>query len=128
MNSGRIVEQGPARQILEDPQHPYTRALVKAAPSVAAVRLRPEAFRRQGLNQPADAAASAPAKLSPAPAPPAAVVSESAAAKPAAPPDYIVEVEGLTKVFPVRGQKEDFVAVKDVSFAIPRGETVAIVG
>ena len=49
-------------------------------------------------------------------------------APPAAAPDYIVEVEGLTKVFNVRGQKEDFVAVKDVSFAIPRGETVAIVG
>ena len=45
MNRGRIVEQGPARQILEDPQHPYTQALVKAAPSVAAVRLRPEVFR-----------------------------------------------------------------------------------
>ena len=45
MNRGRIVEQGPARQILEDPQQPYTQALVKAAPSVAAVRLRPEVFR-----------------------------------------------------------------------------------
>ena len=28
----------------------------------------------------------------------------------------------------MRGSKEDFAAVKDVSFAIPRGETVAIVG
>ena len=44
MHRGRIVEQGPARQILEDPQQPYTKALVMAAPSVAAVRLRPEAF------------------------------------------------------------------------------------
>ena len=128
MNRGRIVEQGPARQILEDPQHPYTQALVKAAPSVAAVRLRPEAFRRLGADGLADAAASAPATLGPAAEPPAARVAEPAATKPAAPPDYIIEVEGLTKVFPVRGQKEDFVAVKDVSFAIPRGETVAIVG
>ena len=134
MNRGRIVEQGPARQILEDPQHPYTQALVKAAPSVAAVRLRPEAFRRLRADEPADAAASAPATLSPATEAPAAVVAEPAAVaagpatKPAAPPDYIIEVEGLTKVFPVRGQKEDFVAVKDVAFAIPRGETVAIVG
>ncbi|AZC12500.1 ABC transporter ATP-binding protein [Microbacterium sp. ABRD28] len=123
MHRGRIVEQGPARQILEDPQQPYTQALVKAAPSVAAVRLRPEAFRRP---EKTDAAASA------APAASVSVV-ESAPAAPAgaraeAAPDHIVEVEGLTKVFPVRGQKDDFVAVKDVSFAIPRGQTVAIVG
>ena len=39
-----------------------------------------------------------------------------------------LEVEGLTKIYPVRGQKEDFAAVSDVSFAIPRGQTVAIVG
>ncbi|HEX5731182.1 ABC transporter ATP-binding protein [Microbacterium sp.] len=128
MNRGRIVEQGPARQILEDPQHPYTQALVRAAPSVAAVRLRPEAFRRPSSDEQADAAAPAPAKLSAAPEAPAAVVVEPADVAPAAAPDYIVEVEGLTKVFNVRGQKEDFVAVKDVSFAIPRGETVAIVG
>jgi peptide/nickel transport system ATP-binding protein len=132
MNRGRIVEQGPARQILEDPQHPYTQALVKAAPSVAAVRLRPEAFRRPGSDPTSDAAAGAPATLAPAGPTPAIVsepaAAETAAATPAAAPDYIVEVEGLTKVFPVRGQKEDFVAVKDVSFAIPRGETVAIVG
>ncbi|WP_322410144.1 ABC transporter ATP-binding protein [Microbacterium invictum] len=123
MHRGRIVEQGPARQILEDPQQPYTQALVKAAPSVAAVRLRPEVFRRAEKTdaaEPAAPAASAPV-----------VVTESAArGEPdaGAAPDHIVEVEGLTKVFPVRGQKEDFVAVKDVSFSIPRGQTVAIVG
>ncbi len=98
MHRGRIVEQGPARQILEDPQHPYTQSLVKAAPSVAAARLRPEAFEK------VDAAASTPAT------------------------DNIVEVENLTKIYKIRGQKEDFAAVDDVSFAIPRGKTVAIVG
>lgn len=125
MNRGRIVEQGPARQILEDPQHPYTQALVKAAPSVAAVRLRPEVFRT-----------SAPAAVEPDIAPAEqtdvapAVVSEPHAEEPAAEAsvDNIVEVEGLTKIYKVRGSKEDFAAVKDVSFAIPRGETVAIVG
>jgi peptide/nickel transport system ATP-binding protein len=136
MHRGRIVEQGPARQILEDPQEPYTQALVKAAPSVAAVRLRPEAFRATSTTGPTtDAAASVPVEIEnrATPAAPteqsAAVVSErSEAVADASAPDYIVEVENLTKVFSVRGQKEDFVAVKDVSFAIPRGETVAIVG
>ncbi|MFC3300359.1 ABC transporter ATP-binding protein [Arthrobacter agilis] len=44
MHRGRVVETGPADQLLNDPQHPYTQSLVRAAPSVAAVRLRPAAF------------------------------------------------------------------------------------
>ncbi len=105
MHRGRIVEQGPARQILEDPQHPYTQDLVRAAPSVAVARLRPEVFATttDTATEPGTAAAASAS-------------------------DAIVEVDGLTKIYPVRGSKEGFAAVSDVSFSIPRGETVAIVG
>ncbi|WP_417510328.1 ABC transporter ATP-binding protein [Microbacterium sp.] len=113
MHRGKVVEQGDARQILEDPQHPYTKSLVAAAPSVAIARLRPESFRVEDR----DAAASAPEPHS-APEP----VEGSEAS------DNIVEIENLTKVYPVRGRGADFVAVNDVSLVIPRGETVAIVG
>ncbi|MCZ4068484.1 ABC transporter ATP-binding protein [Microbacterium sp. H37-C3] len=113
MHRGRIVEQGPARQILEDPQQPYTQALVKAAPSVAAVRLHPEAYR---ATPPPAAVADPAASASAAPA-------ETAARR-----DNIVEIENLTKLYKIRGRKDDFAAVSDVSLAIPRGETVAIVG
>ena len=126
MNRGRIVEQGPARQILEDPQQPYTQALVKAAPSVAAVRLRPEVFRTTVPGVPQ--AAIAPREEGTDAAAPAATTERVPAATTDAAPDHILEVEGLTKVYKVRGSKEDFRAVSDVSFAIPRGETVAIVG
>lgn len=34
MNSGRIVEQGPAKDIFENPADPYTRSLLGAAPSL----------------------------------------------------------------------------------------------
>lgn len=99
MYRGRIVEQGPALDILERPQHPYTQSLVKAAPSVAAARLQPAAHansvRPVGDDLPAD---------------------------------NIVEIEGLTKVYPVRGMKSGFTAASDISLAIPRGKTVSIVG
>ncbi|WP_149258653.1 ABC transporter ATP-binding protein [Actinomadura sp. K4S16] len=34
MYLGTVVEQGPAAEVFGDPQHPYTRALLSAAPSV----------------------------------------------------------------------------------------------
>jgi peptide/nickel transport system ATP-binding protein len=34
MYLGRIVEQGPAAELFQNPAHPYTRALVKAIPSI----------------------------------------------------------------------------------------------
>ena len=34
MYAGRIVEEGPARRVFEDPQHPYTRALAAAFPKI----------------------------------------------------------------------------------------------
>jgi peptide/nickel transport system ATP-binding protein len=39
MYLGKVVEQGPARQLFERPAHPYTRALVTAIPSIGG---RPE--------------------------------------------------------------------------------------
>ncbi len=141
MHRGRIVEQGPARQILDDPQHPYTQALVAAAPSVAAVRLRPEAYRppaaaapvaADGARVAADGArvaarrddgAAAPADGAAARVNVPAARENSAAAR-----ENIVEIDGLTKLYKIRGKKDDFAAVTNVSLAIPRGETVAIVG
>lgn len=38
MQSGRVVEQGAAAQVLGQPRHPYTRALLDAVPSLPAAR------------------------------------------------------------------------------------------
>ena len=101
MNRGRVVEEGSARQILEDPQDPYTKALVAAAPSLSPTRLRPSVRA----------------------APPARTTQEP---KPA-----VVEVRDLVKEFTVPqqgGGKKTLRAVDGVSFSVPRGETFAIVG
>ena len=43
MYAGQIVEIGPSRQLIDDPRHPYTRALARAFPTVGdpAARLAP---------------------------------------------------------------------------------------
>jgi len=38
MYGGQIVEQAPTRELFKNPQHPYTRALLKTVPSVRGVR------------------------------------------------------------------------------------------
>ncbi|MCB0014704.1 MAG: ABC transporter ATP-binding protein [Anaerolineales bacterium] len=47
MYLGRIVEMGPSRQLLENPQHPYTRSLLSVVP-VPNPRLRRERIILQG--------------------------------------------------------------------------------
>ncbi len=47
MYRGKIVESGPALEILQDPQHPYTQRLVAKAPSLASQRLSSQAARAE---------------------------------------------------------------------------------
>ena len=56
MYLGRIVELGSTEQVLGDPQHPYTRALLAVAP-----RIEPRQAARELLQgEPPDAAAIPP--------------------------------------------------------------------
>lgn len=107
MSQGHVVETGPALEILQNPQHPYTQKLVAAAPSLAA-RRSDVVDRRAKIRAEAEAAAGA---------------SDS---------QHLIEVEGLTKVFKVPGdkpwQKNDFVAADNVNFWLDRGHTLALVG
>ncbi|AEE45976.1 dipeptide ABC transporter ATP-binding protein [Cellulomonas fimi] len=137
MYRGEVVEKGPARQILRDPQHEYTKRLIAAAPSLASRRI---AIAKQtgdadlvadDLLAPSHGeGAPPPASTSDRPQEPAAAEAAQDAGQGV---DTIVEVEHVSKVFQLRGKglfsrATDFTAVDDVSFVVPRGRTVALVG
>lgn len=114
MYQGNIVEAGPSREILTNPQHPYTKRLVSAAPSLASRRLG---------NDP---------DLPPAPTESfdlAAIADQDA--KPAVTAQTMVEIENLTKAYRLRTGNfgsQELLAVSDATFEIHRGETMALVG
>ncbi len=116
MYKGRIVESGPALEILQDPHHPYTQRLVASAPSLASQRLSSLEHRAEVREQAQRSAVQV-----------AAVGDEAGA-----PPDDVITVQNLSKVFRLPGsspfRKTDFLAVDDVSFSLRRGTTTAIVG
>ncbi|MGN9785397.1 ABC transporter ATP-binding protein [Nonomuraea sp. ZG12] len=62
MYGGRVVESGPAAQVLGSPRHPYTAALARSAPALAApgVRLEPVPGRPPVLTGAAPGCAFAP--------------------------------------------------------------------
>ncbi|HCM79728.1 dipeptide ABC transporter ATP-binding protein [Corynebacterium stationis] len=107
MHRGRIVESGPSRKILQNPQHPYTKRLVTAAPSLASSRIR--AAREAGIES-SELIAGAAEEHS---------------------DETVISVRNLTKEFNVRdsrGKKQQFKAVDNVSFDLRRGSTLALVG
>mgnify|MGYP002755690622 FL=1 len=134
------MESGPSREILRSPQHPYTRRLVDAAPSLASSRIRAakeagveakelktgEANAADGAHSSAETSAVEPGAAVP-------LSAQSTASDAAAPgtAEPVISVRNLTKEFNIRGQrgeKKHLKAVDDVSFDIRRGTTLALVG
>ncbi|MCD2100231.1 dipeptide ABC transporter ATP-binding protein [Rhodococcus rhodochrous] len=102
LESGRVAESGPARQLLTDPQADYTRRLLAAVPHIDSGRLRAPAT-------------STPATSGPATGP----LLEKA-------PAAILIGSGLHKTFHESGT--DVHAVHDVSISVRRGRTLGVVG
>jgi peptide/nickel transport system ATP-binding protein len=120
MYKGQIVESGPALEILQDPQHPYTQRLVSKAPSLTSRRLA-SGHSRDEVRQKSEVAAR---KVAAEVAQSTDELGEGS--------ENVITVQNLTKVFKLRGarpgQSIDFKAVDDVSFDLRRGSTMAIVG
>ena len=108
MYKGQVVESGPSLEVLQHPQHPYTKRLVSAAPSLASQRII--SAKERGEN--ADALLGHH------------IAGESTLEK----SEHIITVDHLTKEFKLPRKKEMFKAVDDVSFSVKRGTTLAIVG
>ncbi|MDJ0359336.1 ABC transporter ATP-binding protein [Rhodococcus sp. H29-C3] len=121
MSKGRIVESGPALEILQNPQHPYTQKLVAAAPSLASQRLKSSVVRGDIVAHAKQAAEEVAAEKT---------VHGEGDFEPAK--DTVLVVDKLTKEFKLRGgspfKSTVFTAVKDVAFTVARGTTTAIVG
>jgi len=101
MYRGEIVESGIAREILDNPQHAYTRSLLAAAPSLNSRSL-------VTFDRPAAESADVP-RIDP-------LVEVS---------DLTKKFRIRSGAF---GRSSDFTAVDSATFTIPRGKTVAVVG
>jgi len=124
MYRGRVVESGPAREILESPRHPYTQRLVAAAPSIASRRIQSLAHRADdseaGVER--EAAEAAVDLLS---------VADRVTA-PAATGEVAISFREVTKRYSIRRGvgvgSTPFTAVDAVSFDVRKGTTTALVG
>ena len=110
MFRGNKVEEGTVEEIFENPQHPYTQALLAAVPRLGEM---------SGTDHPV------PMKL---------VGADAAEPKPILGSDEpLLEVKGLTTRFPVKGgffrqTVANVHAVEDLSFSITKGRTLSLVG
>ena len=105
MRAGEVVERGDARRVLSGPQHPYTRALLEANPTIA------EAAEEPGEG-------TSPSHGTSAGQSPDAV--EAPGPEPGSAP--VLEVRGISKSF---GRVQ---ALHDASVEVRAGEIVAVVG
>ncbi|MEL4318438.1 ABC transporter ATP-binding protein [Leifsonia sp. YIM 134122] len=101
IDDGVVVEEGPTTDVITNPRHPTTRALVAAVPTEVP---RGHPLTLIGRTDP-------PVGLS---------------ATPSAPQEIVLECRSLTKTFSMRDTST--LAVDDVSFALERGRTLGLVG
>ncbi|CAE6823408.1 MULTISPECIES: dipeptide ABC transporter ATP-binding protein [Paraburkholderia] len=107
MRSGRVVEQGPTREVLSAPAHPYTRQLLAAIPVPAS-----RGFRLATDTRSTDTPDSAER----IPLPQKRIDAEA----------RVLSVESVSKRYGT--QPDAPAAVDEVSFTLAKGETLGIVG
>ncbi len=149
MYAGRIVEEGPARELLAAPHHPYTAGLIALAPRMSgparprvpipgappAARLpvRPAARSPPGARRVRPACTASPPDLRPAGLEPARGMRAQRARGGGPPRRAVVsapllEVRELVHDFPCRRGRPGVRALDGVGLSVGAGEVVALVG
>ncbi|MCH2248385.1 MAG: ABC transporter ATP-binding protein [Cognatishimia sp.] len=110
MFRGNKVEEGTVEEIFENPQHPYTKALLAAVPKLGEMREKanPEPMKLLGREQ---------GKIEP-------IIGTQ---------EPLLKVENLTTRFTVKGgffrrTVANVHAVEDLSFTLNKGQTLSLVG
>lgn len=124
MQQGLIVEQGHAKEVLENPTHSYTQRLVAAAPGLNSARLQAQLLPF-GSSGPLGSSLFAGRPIS--------VETSFEGIEKIAVPGLapVLEVRKLVKTFALRtpgAPASVLTAVNNVSFAVQRGQTLSIVG
>lgn len=122
MAGGSVVEEGLPQQVLKDPQHPYTRSLIAAAPSLNA--------RSGRVSDPATVRETVSVSGRPGdPFHDASIDRQDASPRTSA-QEPVLRVQDLVKDFalPRGAGRSTNRAVDGVSFSLPRGTTLALVG
>jgi peptide/nickel transport system ATP-binding protein len=126
MRQGEIVEQGPAKDILHVPQHPYTKALLACRPAGQQKEKRLPVVS-DFINQEAGITEKliAPEEPKTQDTIPIAIGTETK--------NTVLEIKNLSVHFPLRknifGKASSFFkAVDDVSFTVQQGDIVGLVG
>ncbi|MEZ2129702.1 MULTISPECIES: dipeptide ABC transporter ATP-binding protein [unclassified Sinorhizobium] len=115
MNDGRIVEEGPTDKLLRQPEHPYTRQLLDAVPSVASKGFRlsaPAEPVRPETSTIIEADISVRHRI---PLPQKRIDHDT----------HVLTAHGLVKRY---GGNGGSTVVNDVSFSLAAGEALGIVG
>ncbi|WP_291797924.1 ABC transporter ATP-binding protein [Brevibacterium sp.] len=117
MHDGEVVEAGAPAQVLFHPQDAYTERLIAASPKLAVPPEEdvPEAGAGGGARAAAGAASAAGGSA-----------ADGSAAGDGR--DLVLDVRDLTKVYRLRGRREELRALDGVSFQAERGKTTAIIG
>jgi peptide/nickel transport system ATP-binding protein len=114
---GEIVEEGDSKALMEQPKHPYTRALLACRP----------AAHKQGQRLPVVADF-----LGNDSRPQHKTISTTQEAFDRPTDAYLLEVSKLTKSYAsgsvLQKAKTEYLAVNEVSFRVRRGETLGLVG
>jgi peptide/nickel transport system ATP-binding protein len=119
MRAGRIVERGPTEAVLLDPQHEYTKTLLRAVPTGVP---RGTALSAAGAAGAASPAPATPGPATRAPATRAPAARAAATLAPAAPAHPLLDIRGVSKSFGSRR------AVDGVTLTLAPGQTLGLVG